>query len=142
MVQKQADRKYEKLASVFCLATNRLLFFVRFLISGKVVSFIMAVVNMFGISVAAFSRSRLRLRFIFVSKHRFDSPAQPVRSFALSDLLDKPWSPVSSLLPPLPYLPSFLSRMGLAFSLFQHRMLFYFASILPNIRVALFVLAV
>ena len=32
--------------------------------------------------------------------HRFYSPAQPAQGFTRNDLLDKPWSQVSSLLPP------------------------------------------
>lgn len=40
--------------------------------------------------------------------------AQPVRvCFALGGLVNKPWSQVSSLLPPGLYAPSFLSRRGL-----------------------------
>ena len=38
--------------------------------------------------------------FCFIFFHRFYFPAQRVGGFTLSDLLDKPWSQVSSLLPP------------------------------------------
>ena len=41
------------------------------------------------------------------SPHYFYFPAQLVGGFTLSDLLDKPWSQASSLLPP-PYVPSIL----------------------------------
>ena len=51
----------------------------------------------------------------------FFFPAQPVvkRSYILSDLLDKPWSQVSSLLPPPRYMLSFLSRIGCSILNFQ-----------------------
>ena len=46
-------------------------------------------------------------------------PAQLVRGYTLSDLLAKPWSQTSSLLPPR-YVSSFLSRTGFtAFPLFN-----------------------
>ena len=45
--------------------------------------------------------------------HHFYFPAQLVGGFALSDLLDKPWSQVSSLLPPGTCL-QFLSRIGVS----------------------------
>ena len=48
--------------------------------------------------------------FFFYFYHHFHSPAQLV-GFTLSDLLDKPWSQVSSLLPPGTCL-QFLSRIG------------------------------
>ena len=41
----------------------------------------------------------LRGIYFFIFNHRFHFPAQLVR-FTLSDLLDKPWSQVSPLLPP------------------------------------------
>ena len=43
----------------------------------------------------------------------FYSPAQPVRVFTLSDLLDEPWSRVSSLPPPVParHMPPSSSRI-------------------------------
>ena len=47
---------------------------------------------------------------LFFSNHVY-FPAQLVGGFTLSDLLDKPWSQVSSLLPPGTCL-KFLSRMG------------------------------
>ena len=43
--------------------------------------------------------------FFFFSSRHFHFPAQLLGGFTLSDLLDKPWSQVSSLLPP-PYVPS------------------------------------
>ena len=43
--------------------------------------------------------------------HKFHFPAQLVGGFTLSDFLDKPWSQVSSLLPPGTCL-QFLSRVG------------------------------
>ena len=49
------------------------------------------------------------LRIFF--SHNFYFPAQLVGGFTLSDLLDKPWSQVSSLLPPGTSL-QFLSRIG------------------------------
>ena len=48
--------------------------------------------------------------FLFYFYH-FHSPAQLVGGFTLSDLLDKPWSQVSSLSPPRTCL-QFLSRLG------------------------------
>ena len=45
-------------------------------------------------------------------------PAQPARGFALIDLLDKPWSQVSFLLPPR-CMPSFFSRIGFNIPAFQ-----------------------
>ena len=57
----------------------------------------------------------LRRTFLFIFpfflNHHFHFPAQLVGRFTLSDLLDKPWSQVSSLLPPGTYL-QFLSRIG------------------------------
>ena len=50
---------------------------------------------------------------VVVVDHHFYFPAQLVGGFTLSDLLDKPWSQVSSLLPPGTYL-QFLSRIGLS----------------------------
>ena len=48
--------------------------------------------------------------------HHFHFPAQlDVGGFTLSDLLDKPWSQVSSLLPPVTCL-QFLSRIGFSIS--------------------------
>ena len=44
--------------------------------------------------------------------YHFYLPAHLVGGFTLSDLLDKPWSQVSSLVPPGTYVPSFLSRIG------------------------------
>ena len=38
--------------------------------------------------------------FFVVVDHHFYFPAQLVGGFTLSDLMDKPWSQVSSLLPP------------------------------------------
>ena len=49
--------------------------------------------------------------FFFVFDHHFFFPAQLFGGFTLSDLLDKPWSQVPSLLPPGTCLP-FLSRIG------------------------------
>ena len=49
--------------------------------------------------------------FLFFFSHHFFFPAQLVGGFTLSDLLDKPWSQVSSLLPPDTCL-QFLSRIG------------------------------
>ena len=51
--------------------------------------------------------------FFFFSLNHFHFPAQLVliRGFTLSDLLDKPWSQVSYLLPPATCL-QFLSRIG------------------------------
>ena len=37
---------------------------------------------------------------VVVVDHHFYFPAQLVGGFTLSDLMDKPWSQVSSLLPP------------------------------------------
>ena len=51
------------------------------------------------------------LFFVFVFDHHFYFPAQLVGGFTLSDLLDKPWPQVSSLLPPGTCL-QFLSRTG------------------------------
>ena len=51
--------------------------------------------------------------FVFLFSHHFYFPAQLVGGFTLSDLLDKPWSQVSSLLPPGTCL-LFLSRIGLS----------------------------
>ena len=56
-----------------------------------------------------------RVHFVFCFflffYHHFYFPAQLVGSFTLSDLLDKPWSQASSLLPPGTFL-LFLSRIG------------------------------
>ena len=49
--------------------------------------------------------------FLFFFNHHFYFPAQLVGGFTLSDLLDKPWSQVSSLLPPGTCL-QFLLRIG------------------------------
>ena len=49
--------------------------------------------------------------FLFFFDGHFYLPAQLVGGFTLSDLLDKPWSQVSSLLPPGTCL-QFLSRIG------------------------------
>ena len=49
--------------------------------------------------------------FLVVVDHHFYFPAQLVGGVTLSDLLDKPWSQVSSLLPPGTCL-QFLSRIG------------------------------
>ena len=71
-------------------------------------------------------RTYLDFFLFFVFHHHFYFPAQLVVDFTLSDLLDKPWSQVSSLLPPGSCL-QFLSRIGYsAFPLlvdFFHRML-------------------
>ena len=49
--------------------------------------------------------------FFFLFNHHFHFPAHLVVGFTLSDVLDKPWSRVSSLLPPGTCL-QFLSRIG------------------------------
>ena len=61
--------------------------------------------------------------FYFFSRHDY-FPAQLVGGFTLSNLLDKSWSQVSSLLPQGTCI-QFLSRIGLAFPLLVdfHRML-------------------
>ena len=46
----------------------------------------------------------------YIYRHYFYFPAQLVDGFVLSDLLDKPWSQVSSLLPPV-YAFQFLSHV-------------------------------
>ena len=51
------------------------------------------------------------LSFFFFFNHDFHFPAPLVGGFTLSNLLDKPWSQVSSLLPPGTCL-QFLSRIG------------------------------
>ena len=51
------------------------------------------------------------ISFCFIFFHRFYFPAQRVGGFTLSDLLDKPWSQVSSLSPPGTCL-QVLSRIG------------------------------
>ena len=64
------------------------------------------------------------LLFLFCFNHHFHFPAQLVGGFTLSDLLDKPWSQVSSLLPPGTCL-QFLSRIGFSIPTARrfHRML-------------------
>ena len=52
---------------------------------------------------------------LFCFFHHFYFPAQFVGGFTLSDLPDKPWSQVSSLLPPGTCL-QFLSRIGFSIS--------------------------
>ena len=49
---------------------------------------------------------------IIFYKNHFYFPAQLVGGFTLSDLRDKPWSQVSSLLPPPGTCLQFLSRIG------------------------------
>ena len=53
----------------------------------------------------------LAVFFCFFFNHHFYFPAQLVGGFTLNDLLDKPWSQVSSNLPPGTCL-QFLSRIG------------------------------
>ena len=62
--------------------------------------------------------------FFFFLNHHFCFPAQLVGGFTLSDLLDKPWSQVSYLLPPGTCL-RFHRAQGSAFPLLVdfHRML-------------------
>ena len=58
-----------------------------------------------------FSGGRTDFFILFFLFQHFYFPAQVVGGFTLSDLLDKPWSQVSSLLPPGTRL-QFLSRIG------------------------------
>ena len=54
----------------------------------------------------------LYIYIYFFFDHDLNFPAQLVGGLTLSDLLDKPWSQVSSFLPPV-HMPSiFLSRTG------------------------------
>ena len=73
-----------------------------------------------------------RVHFVFCFflffYHHFYFPAQLVGSFTLSDLLDKPWSQVSSLLPPGTCL-QFLSHIG-----FSIPAVCRFSSNVPNSR--------
>ena len=66
--------------------------------------------------------------YIFYSVDHFDFSAQLVGGSTLSDLLDKPWSQVSSVLPPGTCL-QFSSRIGFSIPLLVdfHRMLLTYA---------------
>ena len=55
--------------------------------------------------------SKYHFFLFFVYFHHFYFPSQLVGGFTLSDLLDRPWSQVSSLLPPGTCL-QFVSRIG------------------------------
>ena len=71
------------------------------------------------------TRSEIGVCYIYLLHHRFYcSSSTRTRYSTLSDLLDKPWSQVSSLLPPPRYLPSMLSRIGV-----QH---FHFSAFLRS----------
>ena len=63
-----------------------------------------------GPAIQTMKRSIQQLFYFVYFHHHFYFPAQLV-DFTLSDLLDKPWSQASSLLPPGTFL-LFLSRIG------------------------------